>query len=130
MTNAASGASLVRLVLVSFLVTGVLIAVGWFTTRSRGEAAVSAVLWGCLIPLAGSLVGSIPFLWPAATAPAATSRVLGSMLIRLLVVASGAVAVTLFVELPSGPFVVWLLVAYLSLLAVDTAFTFGRFRSL
>ncbi len=115
---------------VAALTTALLTAAGFVWARSAGTGARAAMLLGCWIPFVASILAAVPLLWPAAKPAGAASQFLASMGVRLMAVGLLAFAAGRVFEPPTGPFVGWLLVAYLALLAVDTAFVVKLFRSL
>lgn len=109
--------------------TLVLLGVGYQPTRSlAGEAALPAMLLACAVSFVGSAVGGIPIATAGAAGPGANAgldglkRFTASMVLRLLVVAALAAAVIWFLAPERKPFLLWLAISYLVLLAADTGF--------
>ncbi len=109
--------------------TVVLLAVGYLPTRSiAGEAALPAMLLACFVSFIGSAVGALPIatVGTSGTKGAAgmegLKRFTASMVLRLLVVAALAGAVIWFLGPERKPFLLWLAISYLVLLAADTGF--------
>lgn len=128
-------------------VTGFLLAAGLLMTRSSPTGTWEAIVWACAVVFVGSMVGMIPLVLGApapegrtgagttpglapGVGPAAVSRFLASMLVRMGSVAVGSVAVVLLGEVAVKPFLLWLAVSYLALLIVETAFALRVFRRL
>ena len=124
---------------------GLLVAGSWWT-RNAPAGTREAMVWACAVVFAGSLVGAVPLalvpgrvsgpgepagagLGPA-IGPAAVSRFLATMLVRMGAVGVGAVAVIFLGEVRVESFLLWLAVCYLAFLMVDTAFALRVFRSL
>ncbi|MFQ5525761.1 MAG: hypothetical protein ACE5GX_05815 [Thermoanaerobaculia bacterium] len=100
-----------------------------------GPEAVAAVYWSCAIVLFGSVVGVLPLVLggppsPREDGPAAATRFLASMLVRLGSVALGAAVAVVLGAVSLEPFLIWLGASYLLLLVVDTVFVFTASRSL
>lgn len=120
----------ISFVLVATLVTAGVATLGLMVNRTAGAETHQAVVWACLASLGGSVVAAIPLFGPAETGPAGASRFLASMMIRLGLAGLAALAVVVLEPVPASPFLLWLGVAYLSLLIVDTVFALRVFRSL
>ncbi len=122
-------------------VTAGLLGVGFLLTRNSAAGTREAMVWACVVVFVGSLVGALPLVsglsatagLPGtvgpASGPAAVSRFLAAMLLRMGAVGVGAVAVVLLGEVRVEPFLLWLAVSYLAFLIVDTAFALRVFRS-
>lgn len=105
--------------------TSVLAAIGYLPTVSKaGEAALPAMWLALGVSCIGSAIGAVPI----ATARAGSGgmeglkRFTASMVLRLLIVAALAGAVIWFVGPERKPFLLWLAISYLVLLAADTGF--------
>lgn len=121
-------------------VVALVLAIGLALGRSAPAGSREAMLWACGVALVGTLAGLVPLLGGGAVGdgskarpgagPAAVSRFLASMLLRLAAVAVGSGAVLVLGNVSAKPFLLWLAVSYLALLVVETAFALRVFRSL
>ena len=103
--------------------TLVLLAAGYLPTHSiAGEAALPAMLLACGVSFVGSAVGGLPIAMARAGGMEGLKRFTASMVLRLLVVAALAGAVIWFLGPERKPFLLWLAISYLVLLAADTGF--------
>ena len=111
--------------------TLVLLAVGYLPTRSlAGEAALPAMLLACAVSFVGSAVGGVPIARARESGLEGLKLFTASMVLRLLVVAALAGAVIWFLAPERKPFLLWLAISYLVLLAADTGFAQAVFRRL
>jgi len=103
--------------------TLVLLAVGYLPTRSvAGEEALPAMLLACGVSFIGSAVGGMPIATAHAGGMEGLKRFTASMVLRLLVVAALAGVVIWLLGPERKPFLLWLAISYLVLLAADTGF--------
>ena len=117
--------------------TLVLLAVGYLPTRSLGgEAALPAMLLACGVCFVGSAVGGVPIATAARRRAEANPGIEGlklftaSMVLRLLLVAALAGAVIWLLGPERKPFLLWLAISYLVLLAADTGYANAVLRRL
>jgi hypothetical protein len=104
-------------------VTVLVLAAGYRPTRAlAGEAALEAMFLACGVCLAGSAVGGVPIALARAGGPEALKRFIGSMALRLAVVALLALLVLLLLAPARKPFLLWLALSHLVLLVADTGF--------
>lgn len=102
-------------------IVALLVACGYLPTRRlAGDAGVAALLAGCAVGLAASLLGTVPLL--VAPADRRAQAALGATLVRFLAAGLLAAVVALGSGLPTKPLLVWLGVSYAALLPVDAAF--------
>ena len=117
--------------------TLLLLAVGYLPTRSlAGEVALPAMFLACAVVFVGSAVGALPIATTGRRQVEGNpgidglKRFTASMVLRLLLVALLAGAVIWFLEPARKPFLLWLAISYLVLLAADTGFAQAVFRRL
>ena len=117
--------------------TVLLLAIGYLPTRSiAGEAALPAMALACAICFVGSAVGGVPIATTGRRRVEdnpgidGLKRFTASMVLRLLVVAALAGAVIWLLEPARKPFLLWLAVSYLVLLAADTGYANAVLRRL
>ena len=117
-------------------VTLLLASVGWFPTRwLAGPAGTPAMLAGCGIALAASLVGGLPIACGghggggSGPGAAAVVRALAGIGLRLAVAVVLAAAAALSGRFAVAPLVAWTALSYLVLLAVDTRFALAAARA-
>ena len=117
--------------------TLLLLAIGYLPTRSiAGEAALPAMLLACAVTLVGSAVGGVPIAIAGRRKVEGNPGIEGlklftaSMVLRLLVVAALAGAVIWLLGPERKPFLLWLAISYLVLLAADTGFAQAVLRRL
>ena len=108
----------------------VLAAIGYFTSAGRGDSSLEAMLAALAATGLASAVSGIPLALVGGPPHASFNRSLIAMLVRMVVVAALAAACLLSLGLAQTPFLVWLVIGYLALLAVDTAFAVRFFRRL
>lgn len=122
MSDIRPGIEFARLAVLSIIAGAVLAGLGyWPTVNLAGPQALPAMVAGIAVALVGVLIGvSIP-VWSIHTAPAKrhnailigmTARMLATILIGSAVALSGGVAVK--------PLLLWVAIAYLMFLAIDT----------
>jgi len=121
---------------VAAAVSLLLAAVGWFPTRwLAGPAGTPAMLAGCAIGLAASLVGGLPIAFGGrgggGSRPGvpAVFRALAGIGVRLAVAGVLVAAAALSGRFAAAPLVAWTTVGYLVLLAVDTRFALAAARA-
>lgn len=101
-----------------------LMAVGYLpTVKLAGREAVPAMLAGCAVGLVASIAGALPILKvrrrdPRETLPA----VLGSITLRFAAAVALAAAAAMSGWLAVKPFLVWVAISYVGLLATDVRF--------
>ena len=111
--------------------TLVLLAAGYLSTRSAaGEAALPAMVLACAVNFVGSAVGGLPIATARVGGMEGLTRFTISMVLRLLVVALLAAGVMLLLGPERKPFLLWLAISYLVLLAADTGFAQAVLRRL
>jgi hypothetical protein len=98
-----------------------LLALGWAPTRNLGgSAAVVAMIWGCSLSLAASILGLLPQVFGHRGSPLqAGTLALGALAIRMGVTLLGAVAIVLASAVPRRAFLIWVGISYLSFLVAD-----------
>ena len=106
-------------------------------TRSlAGAAALPAMLLACGVCFVGSAVGGVPIATAARRRAEANPGIEGlklftaSMVLRLLLVAALAGAVIWLLGPERKPFLLWLAISYLVLLAADTGYANAVLRRL
>ena len=106
-------------------------AAGYLPTRNLGgEQAVSAMLLGCGLSLAGSILGSVPVLAAAARSRGiGAPQLLGSLGLRFTVVAAGATAIALSGIVSPRPFLIWVAVSHVLFLIADVSYSVGEQRT-
>ncbi len=120
--EARPGREYLRLLGVLGGVAAALVLIGYLPTRELGgEGAVAAMLAGCGVSLAGSLIGSLPVLF-AGTGPSSPASLLASLGIRFFVVLGAAVGVAVAGWVATAPFLVWVGISYLAFLVPDVRF--------
>lgn len=104
--------------------TAVLLLVGYVPTRRLGgEEGLPAMIAGCAVGALASAIGGLPVLLIRGGSPAArVMATMGSMALRLFVVAILAVAVALSGLFERVPLLIWIAVSYAVLLIVDTRY--------
>jgi hypothetical protein len=108
----------------------VLGALGYLPTRRfAGEGAVAAMFGALAAVTLGSIIGGLPILLARRRGAAKPGVVMSSMLVRLVAVVLLAAALALGLDLPTGPFLVWLALSYLLLLVVDTRYAMAALAS-
>ena len=115
---------LLRFLALAVVVTTVMIGIGYFPTkRWGGSEAVAAMLAGCAISLAASVVGSFPII-AACRGPAVllAQAALLSTALRLMVVLVLALSAALSDWFDRVPLLVWVAISYLFLLIADTVY--------
>jgi len=105
--------------------------VGYLPTRRFvGDAAVPVMLAGGAVALIASLVGTVPLLAARGRPPVdKISAVMGSIALRLAVVAVLATAAVLSGLLDTKAFLAWVVVSHLGLLVADTFFARAEIRA-
>jgi len=120
---------------VAAAVSLLLAAAGWFPTRwLAGPAGTPAMLAGCAIVLAASLVGGLPIAFGGGNSGGRPGvppvlRALAGIGLRLAVATVLAAAAALSGRFAVAPLVAWTAVGYLVLLAVDTRFALAAARA-
>jgi hypothetical protein len=106
--------------------------VGWIPTRRlAGEEALPALIAGCVVALLASAIGGVPVVrtrsrpdamrrGPTAALAATGLRLAATVVLGAAAVLSGWFAVR--------PLVVWIAIAYVVLLVVDTRYAVTAFR--
>ncbi|HXO20719.1 MAG TPA: hypothetical protein VOA87_12450 [Thermoanaerobaculia bacterium] len=112
------------------LVTAIAL-LGWLPTRAwGGKGAVLAMAVGCGVGVLAAAAGGLPVALAAAGRGREKDRerfgaALQAMILRLVVALAAGVAATLSGKFARGPFLVWVAISYVALLAVDTRYTLG-----
>ena len=100
-----------------------LLLVGYLPTRRLGgDPAVLAMVVACAVTTLASALGGIPMLVAEGEPRKGLQIGLLAMILRLAVVVSVGAAAGIGLGLSSMPYLLWLGVSYLVLLAVDTRF--------
>ncbi len=107
-----------------------LLAVIGYAVSAPAAGARQAMLAALGATGLASAAAGIPLARRGGPPHAAVNRALLAMLVRLGLVAVLAVLFLLRLEVALRPFLVWLVVGYLALLAVDTVWAVRSFRSL
>lgn len=117
-----SAARYLRFVAIALAATVLLALLGiWPTRNLGGPGAVDALMAGCVISFLASAVGALPlFFRREGRVPLVTA--FASMGLRLLVVVALGTAAALSGQFPTRPLLLWLAIAYVALLAVDTTY--------
>lgn len=111
--------------------TLVLVGAGYLPTRDLGgEAALTAMALACGVSLVGSALGGLPIALAREGGLEGLKRFVASMVLRLLVVAALAGLVLWLAGPARRPFLLWLALSYLVLLAADTGFAWTVLRRL
>lgn len=111
--------------------TLLLMAAGYLPTRSSGgEPALVAMALACGVSLVGSALGGVPIALAREGGLEGLKRFVASMVLRLLVVAALAGLLLWLVGPARRPFLLWLALSYLVLLAADTGFAWTVLRRL
>lgn len=93
----------------------------WPTVELAGRGALGALAAGCGVSFLASAVGGLPLFFRRQGAmPISTA--FASMGLRLLVVVALGLAAALSARFPPRPLLLWLAIAYVALLAVDTVY--------
>lgn len=83
---------------------------------------------GGLLSLAGSLAGTLPFVWFRSHAPTElVPKILGGIALRLSVVISLALAAALSGLFAHAPLLIWVAISHAGLLAADTFYARRQF---
>lgn len=108
-----------------------LAALGYVPTRRlAGDGATSAMLVGAGLALLASMIGILPLLKVRGRPPAQKiAALMGSIALRLGVVVAAAAAVALAGVLALKPFLVWIALSHLVLVAVDSLFARAEIRA-
>lgn len=110
---------------------GAVLVVGYLPTRSLGgEAAIAAMVAGCLISVLASLVGGIPVALARRDSLGGIQSILASFALRFIVVLAAALAVALSGYFERGPLLVWVGISYLACLVIDTLYALAAVRRL
>ncbi len=108
----------------------VLVAVALSLSSGRGTGWREAALAACLASGLASLGSGVLLAVRGGTPHSALNRFLIATVLRLLLIGCLAAVFLLGIGVAQGPFLLWLVVSYLALLAVDTFFTVTVFESL
>jgi len=119
-------------------VAGLLVLVGWLPTgRLAGSGGVAAMLAGCAIGLAGSLVGGLAVACGERSGPDGAGRpgappvfrALAATGLRFGVVVGLAAVAGLSGRFPLRPLLLWTAIGYLALLVVDSRYAVAAARA-
>ena len=132
----SAGGRYLRFLLAAAAVAAVLGAVGAPLTRAAaGSDAVGSMIAALLVCWASAAVGGLPVARAARRSrpgrgqgQAMLTAALAAMALRLAAVVVGAAAVALGGAVPRGPFLAWIGIGYLALLAVETWYAVGEVR--
>lgn len=89
------------------------------TRRWGGPAAIEAMLAGCGVSLAAAVLGALPLLFASPTPQARAQALLLGMALRFMAALGAGLAVAVAGEFAAAPFLMWLAVSYVALLAVE-----------
>jgi uncharacterized membrane protein len=108
---------------------------GFLPSRMVGGAeAIRAMFAGTGVVVIGSLVGAVPILLASLkesrSPTSGPTVVLLSMIVRLVTVVLLSFVLVLYQGEVSSPFLVWLAIAYMALLVVDTRYAMTLIKSL
>jgi hypothetical protein len=111
----------------ALLVVSAMTAVGWLPTRRLGgDAAIPAMVAGCLISLAGAMMAGWLVMAAEAKMPEARMRTAFlAMVVRLTVVAVCGLAAVLSGLFDRTPLLFWLAAAYVALLPLEVKLAIG-----
>ncbi|MDX1642947.1 MAG: hypothetical protein R3244_01175 [Thermoanaerobaculia bacterium] len=120
-----------RFLLAVIAVSVGLAALGYLPTR-RLAGAEGIVAMGAALVVVGlaSAAGGVPVFLARRAARPKPQIVLSSMLVRLVVVVVLSLPMVWWAGVVAGPFLVWLVIAYLALLVVDTLYAMRAMGSL
>jgi hypothetical protein len=136
----SAGGRYLRFLLAAAAVAAARGAVGAPLTRSAaGSDAVGAMIAALLVCWASAAIGGLPVARAARRSrqepgqargqgQAMLTAALAAMALRLAAVVVGAAAVALGGSVPRGPFLAWIGIGYLALLAVETWYAVGEVR--
>ncbi len=104
------------------MVTAALMALGYGPTRRMaGDEGVPAMLAGCAIGFAASLVGTVPVMRARNEPHAASwSAAMVAMAVRMAVAIVLGVALALAGSFPAKPLLLWVVISHAALLVPDT----------
>lgn len=126
MTERTSGSPYAEFAVFATVVLGVAVLLCllgfWPTRRLGGDGAALAMWFAVGIAALGSVIGATPVLFARLSGRFRPQVALVSMLVRLVVVVLFTLVTALSVKLPMTPFLIWLGIAYLGLLVVDTVY--------
>lgn len=118
-----SGRAYLRFLAAVAAALAVLAGVGVVLPGARAEGSLTALLAALGVTGAASVVAGIVITFTGGPPTATFVRAILAMLARLLLVAGLGVVCVLVLGVAKGPFLIWLVVAYLVLLAIDTGFS-------
>ena len=132
----SAGGRYLRFLLAAAAVAAALGAAGAPLTRTAaGSDAVGSMIAALLVCWASAAVGGLPVARAArrgrpgrGQGQAMLTAALAAMSLRLAAVGGGAAAVALGGAVPRGPFLAWIGIGYLALLAVETWYAVGEVR--
>lgn len=130
----SAGGRYLRFLLAAAAVAAALGAAGAPLTRGvAGSDAVGSMVAALLVCWASAAVGGLPVARAArrgrpGQGQAMLTAALAAMALRLAAVVVGAAAVALGGAVPRGPFLAWIGIGYLALLAVETWYAVGEVR--
>ncbi|HKV06630.1 MAG TPA: hypothetical protein VJ725_00740 [Thermoanaerobaculia bacterium] len=123
MTEARSpAAGYLRFLVWATVVTAAVALLGYLPTqRLGGEGAIPAMLAGCVVGLLASLAGGAPVALGQRAGPAAAHQTMMlAMAVRFVAALALGLAVALSGLFAVRPLLVWIAIAYVALLVVDT----------
>lgn len=129
---------MLRFTALALVLGAAFLAIGVVVTRDGGAGGREPMLWACLVAFVGALLGAVPLTvatpeMPRSSSvvgPAAVSRFMAAMIVRMIAVGLGAAAVVFVSSVEAKPFLLWLAAGYLAFLILETAFALRLFRSL
>jgi hypothetical protein len=123
MTEARSpAAGYLRFLVWATVVTAAVALLGYLPTqRLGGEGAIPAMLAGCAVGLLAALAGGVPVALGRRAGPAAAHQTMMlAMAVRFVAALALGLAVALSGQFAVRPLLVWIAIAYVVLLVVDT----------
>ncbi len=130
MTDRSAVRSFTRFLASAVAVVAALAAVGYVPTRGwggrAGVDATAAMLAGCAVSLGAAALGALPLLLASPGPQARAQAVLLGMALRFMAALGAGAAVAVAGEFAAAPFLVWLAISYVALLAVEVGLVVGR----
>jgi hypothetical protein len=120
-TGVSRGRRYLRFLGLAVAIIGMLLALGVQPTRRlAGDAAVPAMLVGCLISLAGASLAAWVVVTATPTSPNARMQTAFlAMTVRLVTVVALGVAAIVGGSLARAPLLIWLATSYIALLPIE-----------
>ena len=128
-TRSTALADFARFALLVVATAVLLGAIGYLPTRSFSvDGAVPAMIAALAVAALGSIIGAVPIVLADWQGTARPQVVMVSMFVRLVAVVLLAAFVALTLGLEPAPFLLWLALAYLLLLVVDTRYAMNALK--